>query len=77
LLLLDVDMPYMSGFEFLEALRADPGLPKFPIVFLTAHAEAEAVAKERGAGYLPKPIFLHQLLGEVARHLPGAPTPIG
>lgn len=77
LLLLDVDMPYMTGFEFLEALRADPSLPKFPVVFLTAHPEAQDVAKVQGAGYLPKPIFLHQLLAEVARHLPDAPTPIG
>ena len=78
LLLLDLDMPYMTGLEFLEALKADANLPKFPVVFLTANSEGRDLAAKLGAaGYLAKPIFLNELLAEVARHLPGARTPIG
>jgi chemosensory pili system protein ChpA (sensor histidine kinase/response regulator) len=78
LMLLDLEMPYMTGLEFLEALRADAALPKFPVVFLTANPEARELAAKLGAaGYLAKPIFLNDLLAEVARHIPGAPTPIG
>ena len=78
LLLLDLDMPYMTGLEFLEALRADNSLPKFPVVFLTANPEGRDLAGRLGAaGYLAKPIHLHDLLAEVARHLPGGRTPIG
>jgi len=78
LLLLDLDMPYMTGLEFLEALKADASLPTFPVVFLTANPEGRDLAAKLGAaGYLAKPIFLNDLLTEVARHLPGARTPIG
>lgn len=78
LVLLDVDMPFMSGFELLEAMRGDPALPKVPVVMITAHAEAQARAKQLGVGFLSKPIFLEQLLREVARFLPGSGrTPIG
>jgi CheY-like chemotaxis protein len=78
LLLLDLDMPYMTGLEFLQALKDDKGLPKFPVVFLTANPEGRELAAKLGAaGYLGKPIFLNDLLAEVARHLPGARTPIG
>ena len=78
LLLLDLDMPFMTGLEFLEALKADASLPKFPVVFLTANPEGRDLAVKLGAvGYLGKPIFLNDLLAEVVRHLPGARTPIG
>ena len=78
LLLLDLDMPYMTGLEFLQALRSDTTLPKFPIVFLTANPEARDLAATLGAaGYLSKPILLNDLLREVSRHFPGARTPIG
>ena len=39
LLLLDLDMPFMSGLEFLQALKSDNDVPKFPIVFLTGTAD--------------------------------------
>jgi len=78
LLLLDLDMPYMTGLEFLQALRSDNALPKFPIVFLTANLEGRELAASLGAaGYLAKPILLNDLLNEVSKHLPGGRTPIG
>ena len=78
LLLLDLDMPYMTGLEFLQALRSDATLPKFPIVFLTANAEGRELAASLGAeGYLAKPILLNDLLNEVSRHVPGGRTAIG
>ena len=35
LMILDVTMPYMDGFEFAEALKGDLSLPYIPIIFLT------------------------------------------
>ena len=78
LLLLDVDMPYMSGLELLDVVRNDERLPRFPVVFLTANADGRNFAVRRGAaGYLAKPILLPALLREVARHVPGAPVSLG
>src|SRR6266849_490328 len=58
LMLLDVDMPFMTGIEFLQALQADATVARFPVVFLTASPEARSSAKILGAvGYIPKNII--------------------
>src|SRR5947209_1126773 len=55
LVLLDLDMPYMTGLEFLEVLKADKGLPSFPVVFLTPNPAGRDLAATLGAaGYLAK-----------------------
>jgi CheY-like chemotaxis protein len=77
LMLLDVDMPYMSGLEFFGVLSSDTRLPRFPVVFLTANPDGRDFAIRHGAaGYLAKPVLLPELLREVARHLPGARIPL-
>ena len=65
LILLDVQMPEMDGFEVCEQLRADPRTADTPVIFLTA-AYKDIVDKVRGyvAGatdYLAKPIDDHIL----------------
>ena len=78
LVLLDVDMPHMDGFQLMEALKADQTVRHVPVLFLTANEEGKERGNKLGAvGYLPKPILASQLLAEVARHIPGAPQPIG
>lgn len=63
-ILLDLNMPRMSGFEFLEELRADPAL-RDKIVFVLSTSKAEldcARAYRLGiAGYLVKSLLGHQL----------------
>ncbi|MBL8471823.1 MAG: response regulator [Rhodocyclaceae bacterium] len=59
LILLDVMMPDMDGYEVCRRLRAEPRLRHVPVIFITALAEseAEAVGLELGAAdYLAKPI---------------------
>ena len=59
LILLDVMMPEMDGFEVCQCLKADPTLRHIPVVFLTANSEshAERQGLELGAvDYLTKPI---------------------
>src|SRR5882672_1734518 len=36
LIISDISMPYMNGFEFVEALKADQSLPYIPVIFLTS-----------------------------------------
>ncbi len=64
LLLLDLKMPLMNGFDVLEWLRAKPELAQMPAVVLSSsgHAEDMTRAQRLGArGYLVKPSDLAQL----------------
>src|SRR5580692_10097318 len=58
LVLLDVDMPEMSGFEVCKAFKGDPALAEVPIIFITSHESAQLEAKglELGAAdFISKP----------------------
>jgi CheY-like chemotaxis protein len=71
LIVLDVNMPYMDGFEFAAAMKADASLPFIPIIFLTAREEGYDRAMELGAvGYINKPVDAHALVSMVRQHLP-------
>jgi CheY-like chemotaxis protein len=71
LIVCDVLMPHMDGFELVAALRADASLPRMPVIFLSSYAEGEGRARELGVvEYLHKPVRLDQLLVAVERHLP-------
>ena len=67
LMITDVCMPYMDGFEFLSAIRADGTLPFFPVIFLTSLEEAGERAGELSAEFLAKPVRADHLLAMVAR----------
>jgi CheY-like chemotaxis protein len=72
LIISDVNMPHMDGFEFIAAVRADNSLPYIPVIFLTSEEEGEIRGKELGAvGYVAKPIRSDRLLDLVAKHVPG------
>jgi CheY-like chemotaxis protein len=78
LILCDVSMPHMDGFEFIAALKADKGLPYIPVIFLTSMEEGDHRGKELGAvGYITKPVRADRLLALVAQHVPGGAHPIG
>jgi DNA-binding response OmpR family regulator len=71
LIITDVQMPHMDGFEFIAALRADKALPRFPVIFLTTMEEGELRGRDLGAvGYHAKPIRLDKLLELVAANVP-------
>ena len=72
LIVCDVNMPYMDGFEFVAALKSDTTLPDIPVVFLTSREDGDLRGNELGAvAYLVKPVRVDSLLQVVARHLPG------
>jgi CheY-like chemotaxis protein len=67
LILLDLMMPVMDGWEFREQQLADPSLASIPVVALSAHAE---VHEFDAAAHLTKPVSLQVLLDMVARYCP-------
>ena len=78
LIICDVNMPHMDGFEFIAALRADKSLPEIPVIFLTSFDEGDDRGKGLGAvGYVTKPVRADWLLSLVAQHVPGGRHPIG
>lgn len=78
LIITDVNMPHMDGFEFVAALKADTSLPRIPVIFLTSVEDGDSRSRELGAvGYVTKPVRADRLLSLVARHVPGGAIPIG
>ena len=78
LIITDVNMPHMDGFEFVAALKSDPSVPSIPVIFLTSVEDGDARGKEVGAvGYITKPVRADRLLSIVAQHVPGGAIPIG
>jgi CheY-like chemotaxis protein len=74
LIITDVRMPHMSGFELVEALRQDPAMADIPVIFLTIEGESYDRGARLGAlEYLAKPIRVEVLLQKVAKHLPVTP----
>ena len=78
LIITDISMPHMDGFEFVAALKADKSIPPIPVVFLTSLEEGDHRGKELGAvGYITKPVRADKLLEMVAQHVEGGAHPIG
>ena len=72
LILLDINLPEISGYEVLRRLRADPETRDIKVVAISANAMPEDLEKGKVAGfddYLTKPININELLATVNRHL--------
>jgi signal transduction histidine kinase len=72
LILLDITMPDMSGFEVCKRLKQDSALSEIPVIFLTAKVEKEDVIEglELGAvDYVTKPFNTRELVRRVETHL--------
>ncbi|HEX8698693.1 MAG TPA: response regulator [Myxococcaceae bacterium] len=68
LILLDLMMPDVSGWEFRARQRADPALASIPVVVISGQGlSAHDVAELGVDGYLPKPVDLDTLLSTVER----------
>jgi CheY-like chemotaxis protein len=67
MIIVDVNMPYMDGYEFVTALKSDPATSSIPVVFLSASHDVADRALETGAvAYLHKPVLADKLLAVVA-----------
>lgn len=72
LILLDVEMPDMDGFEVLRKLRHQPGTENTPVIFITGHAEGNLEARGLEAGavdFITKPIHAKVVRARVHTHL--------
>src|SRR6185436_7231819 len=72
LVLLDVEMPEMTGWEVCRALRADPVLEHLPVLFLTSKSQTDDRVQGLDLGaddYLTKPFNVQELLARVRNTL--------
>jgi CheY-like chemotaxis protein len=72
LILLDVDMPEMNGYEVCEQLKSKAGLSEIPVIFISALNATEDKVKgfrSGGADYVSKPFQFEEVLARVETHL--------
>lgn len=72
LILLDIMLPDISGFEVCRALKSDNNFKAIPIIMMTALGDTENIVKGLSAGaddYVSKPFNLGELLARVKSHL--------
>ena len=72
LILLDINMPELNGYEVCERLKADPQLAEIPVLFISALNETLDKVKAFGVGgvdYITKPFQFEEVEARVATHL--------
>jgi CheY-like chemotaxis protein len=72
LILLDINMPVMNGYEVCEAVKADSDLAHIPVILITALGEEldrDRVQQLGAADFILKPFRLDEVLGKIAHHL--------
>jgi len=72
LILLDIEMPIMSGIQTLEIIRSNEPFKNIPVMFLTANSDTETVALASSLGvidYVIKPFMPQELLDRVRKIL--------
>lgn len=74
-ILLDLMMPVMNGWEFRSALDRDPELRDVPVVVVSALGKGEMAQRTHAAAYLPKPVDMDELLDVVCDFCDGQPGP--
>ena len=77
LILMDMSLPVIDGWEATRILKADPATAKIPVIALTAHAMAEDRAKAMAAGcddFDTKPVELPRLLAKIDAMLKTPPA---
>ena len=69
LIIMDIQLPHISGLELIEAMQADSRLRDIPILAVTAYAgkgDEDRIMAAGAKGYLSKPVPMAKFLGAVA-----------
>ncbi len=72
LILMDIQMPILDGYEATRRIKGDPALRSIPIIAITSYALSGDEQKAREAGcddYVPKPYSPRQLLAKIRQYL--------
>ncbi len=72
LILLDLLMPEISGFDFLEKIKKDKHLKQIPVVIVSAIGSSENIKETKKLGaveFISKPVDIEELLGTITKLL--------
>jgi two-component system cell cycle response regulator DivK len=75
LILMDMQLPVLDGYEATRRIKADPALARIPVIAVTSYALSGDEAKTKAAGcdaYVAKPFSPRQLLAKIRELLPPA-----
>lgn len=78
LIVLDIFVPFLDGFEMLAALQSDPATRGIPVIVLTGHGDDETFARARqlgAAAFLTKPVEGTRLIAAIEEQLAARPGP--
>jgi two-component system, cell cycle response regulator DivK len=73
LILMDIQLPGLDGYEATRRIKADPALAKIPVIVVTSYALSGDEEKARLAGcddYVAKPYSPRELLAKIRHYLP-------
>jgi len=72
LILMDIQLPVMDGYEATRRIKADPAMSSIPIIAVTSYALSGDEEKARAAGcndFVPKPYSPRELLAKIRQYL--------
>ena len=75
MILMDIQLPEVDGWELTERLKADPATAGIPVIALTAYGKPGDVQRAQQVGFvefLSKPVSTRQLPDIIRRHLPAS-----
>jgi chemosensory pili system protein ChpA (sensor histidine kinase/response regulator) len=76
LVLTDLEMPKVSGYDVIAAVRQDPATSHIPVIAVTAHlwdGGAQQASRVGCTGYISKPFTAARLLSEIKKYLSANP----
>ncbi|MCF8283970.1 MAG: response regulator [Sphingobacteriales bacterium] len=71
IVLCDLMMPVMNGFEFIEKFKSNPAFTETPVIFVSARAEVSEREKAMDAGasdFITKPFTFQEIFEKLAKH---------
>ena len=73
LIIMDIQLPHISGLQLIETMKSNPGLAHVPVLAVTGYVGQGEERRVRRAGaseYLPKPVSIQPFMEAVERLLP-------